>query len=207
MNEVNVRRAAIFDIPYMYDICLKTGSDGADATDQFFDPYMIGHYYAAPYLFYKDGICFVAECQYRAQGYIIAVPDTVAYNQWLEEKWLPPLRKQYSQPYPQELIRSNREAWILGSIHAKQFPMDMNDVPWLAGYPAHLHIDMLPVLQGKGLGRTLMDTLFTELKNMGVSGIHLGVSAANKGATGFYQKLGFSVLKEFDWGCQMGKLI
>ena len=31
--------------------------------------------------------------------------------------------------------------------------------PYSQGYPAHLHIDLLPELQGQGWGRRLIDTL------------------------------------------------
>jgi GNAT superfamily N-acetyltransferase len=207
MSEINIRKAVLSDLPYFYEICLKTGNDGKDATDLYHDPYLLGHYYAAPYLLFPDAICIAVEYQYRPQGYIIAAPDTIAFNKWLEENWLPPLRQQYSQPYPAELIRSEKENWLVNTIHEKKYPVDTSAIPYIKDYPAHLHIDMLPCLQGKGLGRALMDKLFSELKSKGVPGCHLGVSASNQGAVGFYKKLGFTVLKEFDWGLEMGKVV
>jgi hypothetical protein len=90
---INIRRAVLSDLPYFYEICLKTGDGGKDASALFFDQYLLGHYYAAPYLVYRSGICFVAEYEYRLQGYIAAVPDTALFQQWMEEQWLPPLRK------------------------------------------------------------------------------------------------------------------
>jgi GNAT superfamily N-acetyltransferase len=205
MSEINIRKAVLSDLPYFYEICLKTGNDGKDATDLYHDPYLLGHHYAAPYLLFPDAICITAEYQYRPQGYIIAAPDTISFLKWIEENWLPPLRQQYRQPYPQELIRSEKEGWLIKAIHEKKYPVDTNAMPYIKDYPAHLHIDMLPCLQGKGLGRALMDKLFAELKSKGVPGCHLGVSASNQGAVGFYKKLGFTVLKEFDWGLEMGK--
>jgi ribosomal protein S18 acetylase RimI-like enzyme len=206
MDEINIRMGELSDIPYLYEICLKTGNNGKDATDLFLDPHIIGHYFAAPYLLYPDGICFVAEHQRRPQGYIIAVPDTTAFKKWMEEKWLPPLRKQFPLPCPAGLIRSNNEDMMIKLFHLQQFPVDTAAQPYLADYPAHLHIDMLPSLQGKGLGRALMDRLFAELERQGVPGLHLGVSSANQGAIAFYKKLGFTVLKEFEWGFELGKL-
>ncbi|MDR0442818.1 MAG: GNAT family N-acetyltransferase [Treponema sp.] len=207
MEEVHIRRAVLPDIPYLYDICLKTGNEGKDATSLFFDPYAIGHYYAAPYLLYPDGICFVAEYGYRPQGYIIAAPDTIAFHKWMEEQWLPVLRIRYQLPFPAALIRSENEKRIIELFHKCQFPVDMSYQPWLADYPAHLHIDMLPVLQGKGVGRALIDNLFTELARQGVPGLHLNVSSANEGAVAFYKKMNFSVLVEYDWGFTMGRKV
>jgi ribosomal protein S18 acetylase RimI-like enzyme len=204
VKNITTRQAVLSDIPYLYEICLKTGDEGNDASALFSDQYLLGHYYAAPYLLYQSGICFVAEYEYRPQGYVIAVPDTVSFKQWMEEQWLPPLRKRYSRPFPQ--ARSEKEKEIVGLIHERKFPLDINEQSWLSDYPAHLHIDLLPIIQGKGMGRVLIDNLFNELVKKKVSGLHLGVGSANIGAISFYKKLGFSVLKEHEWGFTMGKL-
>ncbi|MDR0502904.1 MAG: GNAT family N-acetyltransferase [Treponema sp.] len=207
MENVNIRKGVLSDIPYLYEICLKTGNNGKDASDLFFDPFLIGQYYAAPYLAFHYGICFVAEYQYRVQGYILGVPDTVSFEKWMEEQWLPPLRQRYPKPFSPEIVRSEKEAWILDNIHKKRFPVNAHrlDTPsWLSDYPAHLHIDILSVLQGKGIGRKLMEKLFTELEKQRVPGLHLGVSSSNPGAVGFYKKFGFSVLEEESWGYTMG---
>ena len=206
MEEITIRKAVMPDLPYLYEICLKTGDNGKDASALFFDEFLMGQYYAAPYLIFPEGICFVAEHQYRPKGYIIAVPDTIAFMQWMEEQWLPPLRKRYVQPAASELC-SKKEKEIYKCIFEQKFPVDAAAEPWLAEYPAHLHIDLLPDLQGKGLGRTLMNNLFEELKQQRVPGLHLGVSSSNAGAVAFYQKLGFSVLKEHDWGFTLGIIL
>jgi len=205
MSDIIIRKAHKSDIPYFYEICLKTGDAGKNAEDLYFDPYLIGNYYAAPYFFFPEGICFVAEYQCRPQGYIIAAPDTAAFEKWMEEQWLPPLRRQYHQPFPQELIRSEKEAELIKTIHNKKFPLEKYYENLYKDYPAHLHIDMLPTLQGKGLGRKLMNTLFMELERQGIKSLHLGVSAENKNAVLFYQKLDFSVFKEHSWGFTLVK--
>jgi ribosomal protein S18 acetylase RimI-like enzyme len=66
----------------------------------------------------------------------------------------------------------------------------------VAGHPAHLHIDMLPRLQGRGLGRSLLDHLFAGLRSAGADAVHLGVSPENTNAIAFYERLGFDVLIE-----------
>jgi len=203
VEKIAIRRAVLSDLPYFYDICLKTGDESKDASALFYDQYLLGHYYAAPYLVYESGICFAVEYEYRPQGYIVAVPDTASFNQWMEEQWLPPIRKRYPRPFPPALSKKEKE--IIGLIHERKFPVDKSERSWLTDYPAHLHIDLLPCLQGKGQGRVLMDMLFNELAQKKVPGLHLGVGSANTGAIAFYKKMGFSVLKEHDWGLTMGK--
>jgi ribosomal protein S18 acetylase RimI-like enzyme len=68
----------------------------------------------------------------------------------------------------------------------------------VARYPAHLHIDLLPVLQGRGVGREMMGRLLEELQARGVAGVHLGVDARNQRAVGFYEHLGFDRLDDTD---------
>jgi GNAT superfamily N-acetyltransferase len=193
------------DIPYLYEICLKTGHSGKDASALFKDPYVIGQFYAAPYLVYPEGIGFVVEYEYRPQGYIVAAPDTATFRQWMDEVWLPPLRERYPEPLLPEIISSENERNIFSNIHQHQHPLYTDDKPWLKDYPAHLHIDLLPSLQGKGCGRLLMNSLCEELSRQGVPGVHLGVGFNNPGAIAFYQKTGFTALEETPWGIMMGK--
>jgi GNAT superfamily N-acetyltransferase len=64
-------------------------------------------------------------------------------------------------------------------------------LPELAGYPAHLHIDLLPAWQGQGHGRSLMRTFLRALRDRGVPAVHLGMVTVNTGARAFYDRVGF----------------
>jgi ribosomal protein S18 acetylase RimI-like enzyme len=65
-----------------------------------------------------------------------------------------------------------------------------------AAYPSHLHVDLLPRLQGQGWGRRLVDTLVERLRAAGSTGLHLGVATANTGAQAFYRAVGFTELAD-----------
>lgn len=198
-----IRQAEYADLPYFYEICLKTGASGKDASGSFYDPYLIGQFYAAPYFFYEKNLCFVSEQGAVPQGYIIAASDTCAFQRWLETEWLPLLRRRY--PVGFTPVKSALEEQIVSLINrcaAKEaLPA------YVSAYPAHLHIDLLPSLQGRGQGRALMETLFGALRARGVGGVHLGVGGDNSGAIAFYRKLGFSLLVEKEWGFELGKAL
>ncbi len=49
-------------------------------------------------------------------------------------------------------------------------------------YPSHLHIDLLPRLQGRGIGRQLIGLWLATVKSLGSTGRILGVGPANTGA-------------------------
>jgi ribosomal protein S18 acetylase RimI-like enzyme len=205
MENINIRQAVLSDLPYLYEICLKTGYEGKDASKLYNEPYLIGHYYVAPYVIYQNNLCFVAEYENCPKGYIVSVSDTINYKKWLEENWLLQLRKQF--PKENKVKYTEKEEEIINEIHKKQYPIDLKNFAWLSDYPAHLHIDLLPDIQKKGIGKILMEKLIDNLKEQNISGIHLGVSNTNPGAISFYKKMDFKILKEEEWGYTMGKII
>lgn len=194
-----IRQSCIQDLPYIYDICLKTGNSGKDATDSFFDKNMLGAYYAAPYIVNSPKDCFVVVENGLVSGYILSAKDTNAFYSWMNNSWLPNIRETYKTGF---VSKSEREKSLLETIFTD---CQSENASWIKDFPAHLHIDILDSLQGKGIGKQLMNTLFQHLKTENISGIHLGVDKANENAQGFYKKIGFSVLEEKDWGFVLGK--
>jgi ribosomal protein S18 acetylase RimI-like enzyme len=57
-----------------------------------------------------------------------------------------------------------------------------------------MHIDLLPRLQGRGLGRRLISTLTGALRDQGSRGLHLHVNLGNQRAAEFYRHVGFTEL-------------
>ena len=61
-------------------------------------------------------------------------------------------------------------------------------------YPAHLHLNLLPHLHGRGVGTTLFDR-WTGLANArGAKALHVAVNRANTGGARFWRKMGFTDL-------------
>jgi ribosomal protein S18 acetylase RimI-like enzyme len=202
---IEIRQANQSDIPYLYTICLQTGDSGKDATALYSDPWVLGQYFAAPYLFRDPSLCFVAEKDLTPKGYIIGTDDTIAFNRWFNDEWLPPLRMRYPLAESDNPQKTDSERWIIRTIHST--PETLTNPEMLAKYPAHLHIDLLPDLQGQGCGRQLLETLFSALRKRNCPGLHLGVSARNDGAIKFYEKTGFTVLEEVPGAKMMGILL
>jgi ribosomal protein S18 acetylase RimI-like enzyme len=185
------------DLRALYEICLKTGDSGNDATTLYRDPDLLGHFYAAPYGVLVPDTCFViADASDTAVGYIMCAPDTAAFGQLCEHAWFPVLRAHYPMPAPED---QSPDASMIRAIHAGQD--QTNAYP---DYPAHLHIDILPIAQGQGWGRRLMQALFDRLRALHISGVHLGVGAKNANAIAFYERVGFHRLATFDWGILFG---
>lgn len=193
----NIRPYHPSDLPALYQICLKTGDNGGDATGLFNDPELLGHYFAAPYAVLEPDLCFILTKDHRPIGYVLGTRDTATFGQRCETEWFPPLRLRYPLPAEDE---SGKEARMIRSIHGGH-----DTVNHWPDFPAHLHIDIMPEGQNGGWGRKLMETLWERLREIGTPGVFLGVSKANSNAVGFYQHIGFETLEEPQWGYMLGK--
>lgn len=186
---IEIRQCTLADLPYIYEICWKTGDNGTPLDSAFSDKFKMGHYYAAPYLHHDLGCCFAATEKGIPKGYILGSADTVNYTKWFNSQWLPSVRKLYDLESQGEY--GPRETFLNECIK--------NDTVLhksLYEFPAHLHINLLPELQGKGLGRKLMDTFFERCRKKGANRVHLGVSKVNTGALTFYRKMGMYPIYE-----------
>ncbi len=128
-------------------------------------------------------------------GYAVGALDTLAFHARVRAQWLPPLQRRYPDPGgdPQRWTPDQRLMHLLHHPD-KAFPAGLPEA--LRPFPSHLHVDLLPPAQGRGLGRALMERLLAVLRRDGSRGVHLGVAAANVRAIGFYEHLGFRPLLE-----------
>lgn len=181
-----MREASIHDLPGVYRVCLLTGAAGTDATDAHADPDLLGHLWAGPYLVHPEAVALVVQDAEGVAGYCVAAPDTAAFEEWAETTWLPPLRERY--PAGSGASAADRAA-VARLHHAPRTPAHV-----LATHPAHLHVDLLPRLQGQGWGRRLLEDVLARLAAAGARGVHLGVDPANVGAVAFYERLGFALM-------------
>lgn len=176
-----LRRATASDTAALYQICLRTAADGADASSQYADPDLLGHFYVGPYLELEPELAFVVADEAGAVGYIVGAADTRRFAAACEHRWFPRLRQRY--PWPAAHDRS-ADARIVRLLHRG---IDISSAT--PAHPAHLHIDLDVAAQGKGWGRRLMERFEDELRERGVPGLHLTVSATNSGAIAFYERL------------------
>lgn len=192
MPVARVRPFRRCDEPAIGDICVRTADSGADATGLLADDDIWPAIFVWPYVRRHPDCAFVVETDdLRVVGYVVAAPDTDAFERWFRSDWWPP----YARRWPVTTHTPARDADILGYAAGRGAESD----PFAQdGYPAHLHIDLLPKLQGQGWGRRLITALADSLRGRGVSGIHLSASADNGGALAFYPRVGFHPLPSGD---------
>lgn len=183
----HIRPAAATDRAALYDICVRTGASGSDATGLYRYPDLLGDVFVGPYLELEPEVSFVVDGQAGLEGYVLGAVDTAEFDRRCEREWWPAKRRQYAAvAAPPE----SRDSWLLRWIQSPPTTPE-----FVADYPSHLHIDLLPSLQGGGWGRRLIDTLCGALEARGSHGVHLGVGADNANAIGFYRHVGFVEIK------------
>lgn len=186
----HIRPVQTSDLEALYHIALKTGASGGDASDLYKDGRLVGHIWAAPYAVLEPESCFVAEDEEGVAAYIVGTVDTGAFDARLEAEWWPKLRPLHADPLPKPFEEWNADE-TAGFIihHPRRTPAAI-----VERYPSHLHINLLPRLQGRGLGAKLIDRWLARMREAGSRGAHLGVSPANDRALRFYRAYGFEEL-------------
>jgi ribosomal protein S18 acetylase RimI-like enzyme len=196
-HPARIRNCQPADIEDLYRVCLQTADDGNDATALFSEPHLVGDVFAVPYAVLEPSLAFVAEDNAGVCGYIVGALDTSAFDRRLERDWWPALRIKYPEPTPEQAAALPRIVRLaVQDIHHPWLtPAELTD-----RYPSHLHINLLPRMQGRGMGRGLINALVAALREQGSPGLHLHVSLGNTRAMAFYGRVGFSRLPATDVG-------
>jgi GNAT superfamily N-acetyltransferase len=182
-----IRSAVLDDLDQLYAISLATGHLGSNASHLYNDPKLMGHIYSAPYLRLSPETCFVARDDMGIAGFIVGAIDTHHFERRLEREWWPHLRAQYSDPDETE-----RDSWTADQRrsfmihHPEETPEAV-----IEAFPSHLHMQLLPRIQGRGIGVRLLDLWLGKAREKGAVGVHVGVNSQNRRAVKFWKRNGF----------------
>lgn len=176
MSADGIRAYRPGDLERLREITIVT-SFVDEETDHSLDP-LLPDVYLEPYVRFAPDWVRVVDVGEGAEGYLIAVPDTDAFIAWWREHWTPLFRERHGDDASVPLRRNGLE------------PERMRNAATDA-HPAHLHIDLHPRVQNRGLGARLIEELIERLREERVPGVNLGVHPGNVGAKRFYARLGF----------------
>ena len=196
IEKIEIRPYQSSDLESLYKICLLTGDSGKDASKKYKDPKLLGNFYAAPYAVLEPELTFIATLDGKPSGYILGTKNSADFRKRTEEKWFPKLREKYPLPTEED---DSADANIIRLIH-KGYVFKEGHID----YPAHLHINLLPITQGKGIGKKIMLTFINKLKELNVEALHLEVGKKNEGAIGFYKKMGFHEIVDYEYSIGFG---
>ena len=182
------------DIDALYVISLATGHEGSDASCLYADGKLMGHIYAAPYALLEPSLALVVEDEHGVAGFALGTPDTDNWAERLENEWWPNLRAAYQDP-------GNIPApdWSVDQRRAFMIHHPVRTPQWITErYPAHLHLNLLPRIQGRGIGRLIFSEWIGRAAKYGVGPVHVGVNRFNPRAIMFWSRQDFSSLLRAD---------
>ena len=190
MSECIIRLARPGDQPGAYYVCLKTGDHGKDG-EPFYgeDPDALGRIFVGPYLAFEPDLSLVLEDEQGICGYALGALESRTFFARYEAEWRPGLCARFPEP------QGDPNQWTrVQQVHSWYHHPDYFCPEPYAAYPSHLHIDLLAHARGRGYGRRMLEQVMDTLCQRGSPGAHLGLSALNEPAFGFYQRLGFREL-------------
>jgi ribosomal protein S18 acetylase RimI-like enzyme len=148
------------------------------------------HYYVR----FETDHCFAAVTNDPVEqvvGYVLGCPDTARYARAFGWRMVPRI----------VLRIGTATLWRNPRSIAEMVQWGRN-LPWHdanpAGneYPAHLHIDVMPRFQRRGLGSRLLECVETHFAELGVRGVHLVTSNRHEKSIPFYRKHGYMLVRE-----------
>ncbi len=184
---MNIRKYEKKDRKAVIRICLEKKS-----TDYEISPFddFIKTMFCEYYIDVEPENCFVAvDDDDIPFGYIYGVADYFKYK----ERFTPYLERLKVIDGGQYL------SWSLVEMYDHEIFADE--------YPAHLHIDLLEGHTGGGVGSQLMEKFCAYLKERDIKGVMLIVGNDNTGAKRFYERHGFTKLREKESGTSYGKYL
>jgi ribosomal protein S18 acetylase RimI-like enzyme len=186
------------------DICYRTGYHGEDltGTGRFNDRHLFGLLFSLYYTYHERANSFVAEerdpgrISGRIAGYILGTLDTAALEKRFSRLWTARIAARGILATWWRYGESFRALWHFSRV-VGTFP-SLSHIH--EEYPAHLHINLLPEYQRRGIGGRLMSALEMHVKAAGVPGIHLVTSDRNIKAVPFYRAHGYRIVAELSPG-------
>lgn len=180
---ISIRKYKEKDRENLFKICVATsGLPTETKKDLDFLNLMFNDYYAVV----EGDNCFVAaDDNDEAVGYILCAENFDRYYKTFKGLYMPHIKKLGFKYY------------FMAFSEIKVHSLFKNK------YPAHLHIDIMPVCQGKGTGTALMNELKDHLKEKGINSVMLSCGMGNKKAIKFYEKNDFRMIANIAGSCIM----
>lgn len=184
---IKLREFRSGDLDALYAISLATGHEGGDASHLYRDAELMGHIYSAPYALLEPGLVLVAVDGDEVAGFAAGAVNTLQWEDVLEQSWWPALRRRYPDPDAASLASWTADQRRAAAIHhPERAPRDV-----VNAYPAHLHLNLLPSVQGRGVGSMLLRAWLELASTRGATAVHVGVNRANLRALRFWRQNSF----------------
>lgn len=190
MREVTIRPYGAADRAAVRHICFVTGFAGSPVDYQWSDEESFADMFSGYYTDREPESAFVAEVDGRVRGYLLGCRDSA-------KAWSPvapavrhALRRGLAfRPGTAGFIWRAVADAVGDRVRHGTRPSDFDFVD--PRYPAHLHINLLPEIRGRGAGARLVDAWLDVLRAEGAPGCFLQTLYENTNAIRFFESMGF----------------
>ncbi len=197
-DSLQIRKALTDDDwSFVRRVCCETGNAGDPierAREDFFAEFWVG-----PYEKLESAWTYIAWSGGKRVGYMTGCPNTKSHQ--FRKKFFFSLPLFLQTRIFRNFIRNadveRFEARFLGKQKSPEesYPPEIQS-RLLSEFPAHLHINLKTEARGLGAGRRLIEAFSSDLRALGISGIH--VHCGEK-PVGFYLKTGFQEIGKIEF--------
>jgi len=190
VTDVVLRPYEAADRPAVRRICHVTGYMGGPAAWYWRDAASFADLFTGYYTDEEPGSASVCEIDGDVAGYLLGCADSRTVTDPARVFGRSLLRRALVvRPGTAGLVwRSIGDAVAAGVRRQQLPPSSVVDARW----PAHLHVDLLPVARGRGVGASLVRHWLERLRSASVAGCHLQTLSENTTALSFFEAMGFT---------------
>jgi len=172
-------------------ICFVTGLMGEPFAGQWRDEESFADLFSSYYTDREPESALVVELDGSVQGYLLGCVDSAAAVNPAAMALRHVVRRGIAfRPGTAGIVWRSVADVVTDLARRRTTPsrLDFADERW----PAHLHIDLLDAVRGRGAGPALVARWLDTLRELGVRGCHLQTMAENARAIEFFERHGFT---------------
>lgn len=151
-----------------------------------------GLFFDAFYAFFFDhetDTCWVAEKDGKVVGFLAGSVDAHRQQEWSSFHIYPGIALGIIRgKYTIRWKTIQYVADLVGQAIRGELPSTDTE-----RFPAHLHINVTSDFRGLGMGRQLLEAYHSQLRSLGVKGVHLHTTDQNVSACKLYEKVGYQI--------------
>jgi ribosomal protein S18 acetylase RimI-like enzyme len=172
------------------EICHETGFMGDSIAWQWRDVESFADMWSGYYTDREPESAFVVEIDGRVEGYLLGCVDTAS-------AWKPEAVAMRHVVRRGILVRPGTAGVLWRfladiAVDTARRRVDLGELEFSdPRWPAHLHIDLMPVARGRGAGSEMMRRWLDLLREKDVGGCHLQTYAENAPGIAFFEACGF----------------
>jgi GNAT superfamily N-acetyltransferase len=188
VGEVSIRPYEAGDREAVREICYVTGYMGDPIDWQWRDKQSFADLFSSYYTDAEPQSALVAELDSVVAGYLLGCVDSrrawpsagIFFRHFLR-------RGIAFRPGTAGVVWRSLGDATIDALRRQLPPVSIRDPRW----PAHLHIDLLASIRGRGVGARLVKRWLESLKDGGVPGCHVETLGENRRALAFFESMGF----------------